>query len=57
MKVSLQLHTQFVWSVSMFLEILLMFAKVFTVGGAICVIAQILINYTKIEPVKYWLYF
>ncbi len=41
----------------MFLEILLMFAKVFTVGGAICVIAQILINYTKITAGKILVYF
>ena len=41
----------------MFLEILLMFIKVFAVGGAICVIAQILINYTKITAGKILVYF
>lgn len=30
------------------MEIILMFIKVFLVGGAICTIAQLLINYTKI---------
>ena len=41
----------------MFLEILLMFIKVFAVGGAICVLAQILINYTKITAGKILVYF
>ena len=36
----------------MFIEILLMYVKVFCVGGAICSIAQILINYTKITAGK-----
>ncbi len=36
----------------MFLDILLMFVKVFFVGGAICTIAQVLINYTKITAGK-----
>lgn len=36
----------------MFLEILFMYAKVFVVGGAICTIAQLLINYTKITAGK-----
>ncbi|MBQ3115610.1 MAG: SpoVA/SpoVAEb family sporulation membrane protein [Clostridia bacterium] len=34
-----------------------MFLKVFVVGGAICVIAQILINYTKITAGKILVYF
>lgn len=34
------------------MEILLMFIKVFIVGGAICTIAQLLINYTKITSGK-----
>ena len=33
-------------------EIMLMMLKVFVVGGAICTIAQILINYTKITAGK-----
>lgn len=33
-------------------EMLFMFAKVFVVGGAICLIAQLLINYTKITAGK-----
>ncbi len=33
-------------------EIILMFGKVFLVGGAICTIAQLLINYTKITSGK-----
>jgi stage V sporulation protein AE len=33
-------------------EILLTFVKVFVVGGAICTIAQLLINYTKITAGK-----
>lgn len=36
----------------MFIEILLMYVKVFAVGGAICTIAQVLINYTKITAGK-----
>ncbi len=36
----------------MVLEILLMLLKVFVVGGAICTIAQLLINYTKITAGK-----
>ena len=35
-----------------YLDILLMFAKAFAVGGAICTIAQLLINYTKITSGK-----
>ena len=34
------------------MDILLMFLKVFAVGGAICTIAQLLINYTKITSGK-----
>lgn len=34
------------------MEIFLMFLKVFAVGGAICTIAQLLINYTKITAGK-----
>ncbi len=33
-------------------EIVLMYVKVFFVGGAICTIAQLLINYTKITAGK-----
>ncbi len=40
------------WSVNVWKEILLMFLKVFVVGGAICTIAQLLINYTKITAGK-----
>ena len=36
----------------MFLEILFMCVKVFAVGGAICTIAQLLINYTKLTSGK-----
>lgn len=39
------------------MEILLMFVKVFLVGGAICTIAQILINYTKITAGRILVYF
>ena len=34
------------------MDVLLMFLKVFVVGGAICTIAQLLINYTKITSGK-----
>ena len=34
------------------MEIFLMFLKAFVVGGAICTIAQLLINYTKITSGK-----
>ena len=34
------------------MDILLMYLKVFLVGGAICTIAQLLINYTKITSGK-----
>ncbi len=36
----------------MAIEIILMFVKVFAVGGAICTVAQLLINYTKITAGK-----
>ncbi len=39
------------------MDILLMYVKVFVVGGAICTIAQILINYTKITAGKILVYF
>lgn len=39
------------------LDILLMFIKAFIVGGLICVIAQILINYTKMTAGKILVYF
>ena len=39
------------------IEILLMYVKVFLVGGAICTIAQLLINYTKITAGKILVYF
>ena len=39
------------------MEILLMYIKVFVVGGAICSIAQVLINYTKITAGKILVYF
>lgn len=41
----------------MFLETLFMFVKVFAIGGGICVIAQLLINYTKITAGKILVYF
>ena len=39
------------------MDIFLMYIKVFVVGGAICSIAQILINYTKITAGKILVYF
>lgn len=39
------------------LEMVLMFLKAFVVGGLICVIAQLLINYTKITSGKILVYF
>ena len=39
------------------MDIVLMYVKVFAVGGAICTIAQILINYTKITAGKILVYF
>ncbi len=41
----------------MILDILFMYLKVFVVGGLICTIAQILINYTKITAGKILVYF
>lgn len=41
----------------MIIETILMYLKVFLVGGAICTIAQILINYTKITAGKILVYF
>lgn len=41
----------------MWLNIFLTFVKVFLVGGAICTIAQLLINYTKITSGKILVYF
>lgn len=41
----------------MLLDVLLTFLKVFIVGGAICTLAQILINYTKITSGKILVYF
>ncbi len=41
----------------MWLEILLMYIKCFAVGGAICTIAQLLINYTKITAGRILVYF
>ena len=39
------------------LELLYMYLKAFVVGGAICTIAQLLINYTKITWGKILVYF
>lgn len=39
------------------IDVLLMFLKAFLVGGAICTIAQLLINYTKITSGKILVYF
>ncbi len=39
------------------LELLYMYVKAFIVGGAICTIAQLLINYTKITSGKILVYF
>lgn len=39
------------------LEILFMLFKVFVVGGAICTLAQLLINYTKITAGRILVYF
>ncbi len=41
----------------MVLEILLTLLKVFAVGGGICTIAQLLINYTKITAGRILVYF
>ena len=39
------------------MEIFITYLKVFAVGGAICTIAQLLINYTKITSGKILVYF
>ena len=39
------------------MDIILMYVKVFLVGGGICTIAQILINYTKITAGRILVYF
>ena len=39
------------------MEIFLMLLKVFAVGGAICTVAQLLINYTKLTAGKILVYF
>ena len=39
------------------MDIVIMYVKVFVVGGAICSIAQILINYTKITAGRILVYF
>ena len=44
------------WSVKMF-DVVFMFLKAFVVGGLICTIAQLLINYTKITAGKILVYF
>ena len=41
----------------MWLDILLTLLKVFFVGGALCTVAQLLINYTKITSSKILVYF
>ena len=41
----------------MVLEVLLMLLKVFFVGGGICTVAQLLINYTKITAGRILVYF
>lgn len=40
-----------------FFDVLIMLLKVFAVGGAICTIAQLLINYTKITSGRILVYF
>ena len=49
----MQLH----WRVDMIIETILTLVKAFVVGGAICTIAQLLINYTKITSGKILVYF
>lgn len=39
------------------MDVFLMYVKVFAVGGTICTIAQLLINYTKITAGKILVYF
>jgi len=41
----------------MAIEILLMYLKVFAVGGTICTIAQLIINYTKLTAGRILVYF
>lgn len=41
----------------MFLETFFVFIKVFAVGGAICAIAQVFINYTKVTAGRILVYF
>ena len=41
----------------MLIEILFMYLKVFIVGGSICTIAQLLINYTKVTAGKILVWF
>lgn len=41
----------------MLIEILFMYLKVFVVGGLICMIAQLFINYTKVTAGKILVYF
>lgn len=40
-----------------YLDILFMFLKAFLVGGAICLIAQVIINFTKLTAGKILVYF
>lgn len=40
-----------------YLDILLQFAKAFAVGGAICAVAQIVINFTKLTAGKILVFF
>lgn len=40
-----------------YLDILLMFAKAFVVGGAICTVAQVLINFTKLTSGRILVFF
>jgi len=39
------------------IDVILMYVKVFVVGGGICTIAQVLINYTKITAGRILVYF
>jgi len=41
----------------MIIELIIMLIKAFVVGGGICTIAQLLINYTKITSGKILVYF
>lgn len=42
---------------SVYIDILLQFAKAFAVGGAICTVAQIIINFTKLTSGKILVFF